>query len=40
MGFFADFKAKRADKHSAVELAEYNAYLERLAAQESKREDK
>ena len=33
-------EARRADKHSAVDLAEYNEYLERLADRESKREGK
>jgi putative copper resistance protein D len=33
-------EAKRADKHSVADLAEYNAYLERLADRESKREGK
>ena len=33
-------EARRADKHSAADLAEYNEYLERLADRESKREGK
>jgi hypothetical protein len=29
-------EAKRADKRSATDLAEYNAYLEKLASREDK----